>query len=378
MLPYKPPWFYREEVLRGLLNYKQMKYLTLALLAGILYACGTKPSGTSDNVEKRQYTAQQNPIEIAVLQKGLFKKELVNNGKLVALRKSELQFRVGEELEKLSFRNGDEVKTGQVIAELNPFTYRQQVANIQIQMKRARLEMQNVLIGQGYNTMDSTAIPPHIYEMASVRSGFAEASQSLKTAQFNLESTHLVAPFSGKLANIEQKQYDKVNVGTTFCTLIDDSEFEAEFRIVESEANDIRLGSEVQLIPFSDQTIYKGRISEVNPVIDANGLILVKALVKNPGGLIDGMNVKVLVEREIPDQLVVPKSAVLLRDNQEVLFKCTRDTVAFWTYIQTTGENTTSYSVIAHPDKGATLEPGDTIIISGNLNLAHESKVVVK
>lgn len=355
-----------------------MRYLTLAFLTFLLFSCGTKTKENATNAEKRQYTEQQNPVEVIVLQKGPFRKELVNNGKLVALRKSELQFRVGEQLEKLSFRNGDAIKAGQVIAELNPFTYRQQVANIQIQLKRARLEMQNVLIGQGYNTMDSTAIPPHIYEMAAIRSGFAEASQSLRIAQFNLESTRLVAPFTGKLANITQKQYDRVNAGTTFCTLINDSEFEAEFRIVESEANDIRLGSEVQLIPFSDQTIYKGRISEINPVIDANGLILVKAVVKNPGGLMDGMNVKVLVERKIPDQMVVPKSAVLLRDNQEVLFKCTHDTIAFWTYIQTTGENTTSYSVIAHPDKGATLEPGDTIIISGNLNLAHESKVSVK
>ena len=355
-----------------------MKYLTSFLIIYLLFACGAKTSKTSSDVQKRQYTEQQNPVEVIVLQKGLFRKELVNNGKLVALRKSELQFRVGEQLEKLSFRNGDAIKAGQVIAELNPFTYRQQLGNAQIQLKKTRLEMQNVLIGQGYNTMDSTAIPPHIYEMAAVRSGFAEASQSLKTAQFNLESTRLVAPFSGKLANIVQKQYDRINAGTTFCTLIDDSEFEAEFRIVESEANDIGLGAEVQLIPFSEQTTYKGRISEINPVIDANGLILVKAVVKNPGGLMDGMNVKVLVEKEIPDQMVVPKSAVLLRDNQEVLFKCTHDTIAFWTYIQTTGENTTSYSVIAHPDKGATLEPGDTVIVSGNLNLAHESKVSVK
>ena len=92
----------------------------------------------------------------------------------------------------------------------------------------------------------------------------------------------------------------------------------------------------------------------------------------------DGMNVKVLIQKEIPDQLVVPKSAVLLRDNQEVLFKCTNDTIAFWTYIQTTGENTTSYSVIGHLDKGAVLESGDTIIVTGNLNLAHESRVEVK
>lgn len=354
-----------------------MRYVILFFLVYTLYACGTKV-GTSINAEKRQYTEQQNPVDTIILQRGTFKKELVNNGKLVALRKSELQFRVGEQLETLNMRNGDAVKAGQIIAGLTPFTYRQQVANAQIQLKRNRLEMQNLLIGQGYNTMDSTAIPPHIYEMATIKSGYAEAVQSMKTALFNLESTRLFAPFSGKLANITQKQYDRVNAGTTFCTLIDDSEFEAEFRIVESEANDIRLGSEVQLIPFSDQTVYKGHISEINPVIDANGLILVKALVKNPGGLMDGMNVRVLVEKEIPDQLVVPKSAVLLRDNQEVLFKCTRDTVAFWTYIQTTGENTTSYSVIAHPDKGATLEAGDTVIISGNLNLAHESKVVVK
>jgi RND family efflux transporter MFP subunit len=355
-----------------------MKLIIPLFLILWLLSCSNIERKAATDSEKRQYTEQHNPVDTIVLQKGTFRKELVNNGKLVALRKSELQFRVGEQLEKLNFRNGDAVKAGQIIADLNPFTYRQQLGNAQIQLKKTRLEMQNVLIGQGYNTMDSTLIPPHIYEMAAVRSGFAEALQGLETALFNLESTRLVAPFSGKLANIEQKQYDRVNAGTTFCALIDDSEFEAEFRIVESEANDIQLGCEVQLIPFSDQTVYNGHISEINPVIDANGLILVKALVKNPGGLMDGMNVRVLVEKEIPDQLVVPKSAVLLRDNQEVLFKCTRDTIAFWTYIQTTGENTTSYSVIAHSDKGATLEPGDTVIISGNLNLAHESKVTVK
>ena len=355
-----------------------MKYTTFAFLTCLIYACGTKPTETNTNAEKRQYVEQQNPVEVMILKQGTFRKELVNNGKLVALRKCDLQFRVGEQLEKVNVRNGDKVKAGQVIAELIPFTYSQQLNNAQIQLKKARLELQNVLIGQGYNTMDSTAIPPHIYEMASIKSGYAETVQSVKTAHFDLESTRLIAPFNGILANIEKKQYDRINAGTTYCTLIDDSEFEAEFRIVESEAGDIRIGYEVQLIPFSDQTIYTGQVSEINPVIDENGLILVKALVKNPGGLMDGMNVKVMVEKEVPDQLVVPKSAVLLRDNQEILFKCTRDSIAFWTYIQTTGENTTSYSVVAHPDKGAKLEPGDTIIVSGNLNLAHESKVVIK
>lgn len=354
-----------------------MRYLLILFLPMMIYSCSVKQAESKTNTEKRQYTEPRNTVKVMILQNGNFLQEHVNNGKLVALRKCDLQFRVGEQLEKLHVRNGDFVKAGQVIAELNTFVYRQELVNSQIQLKRTRLEMQNVLIGQGYNTMDTTAIPHHIYEMASIRSGYAEALQSMRTAQFNLESARLIAPFCGKLANIQQKQYDRINAGTKFCTLIDDSEFEAEFQMVESEAKDVQIGNEVQLIPFSDQTIYNGSITEINPVIDENGLMMVKALAKNPGGLIDGMNVKVLVEKEVPNQLVVPKSAVLLRDNQEVLFKCTHDSIAFWTYIQTTGENTTSYSVIAHPDKGGILKPGDTIIVSGNLNLAHESKVVV-
>jgi RND family efflux transporter MFP subunit len=355
-----------------------MRYLPIVLLTCFLSACGSKTTESTANAEKRQYTEQKNPVTVIILQKGPFRKELVNNGKLVALRKTDLQFRVGEQLEKLSFKNGDYVKAGQVIAALAPFTFSQQLGNAEIQLKRNRMDMQNLLIGQGYTTLDTAAIPRKIYEIAYVKSGYAEAYQSMQTAKFNFESLQLVAPFGGVLANIEKKRYDRVDAGATFCTLIDDSEFEVKFRVVESEVGDIRLNDEVQLIPFSSRKICRGRISEINPVIDENGMILVKALVKNPGGLIDGMNVKVIVEKEIPDQLVVPKSAVLLRDNQEVLFKYTKNGIAYWTYIQTLAENTTSYSVIANPDKGAVLAPGDTIIISGNLNLAHESKVELK
>lgn len=356
-----------------------MRYAIFPFLLFLLFSCSNKGKKQNSDIAKRQYTIQQNPVSVLILQKGPFNKEMVNNGKLVAMRKSELQFRVGEQLEKLNFKNGNRVSGGQCIAELNSFSYKQQVISSEIQLKRTRLEVQNLLIGRGYNTLDSAQIPLQIYDMAKIKSGYAEALQSYGTAQFNLRSTRLSAPFSGILANIKQKQFDQVTAATAFCTLIDNSEFEAEFRIVEGEAGYISLNDKVQIIPFTDQTIYTAFISEINPVIDENGMILVKARAKNTtGALMDGMNVKIIIEKEVPDQLVVPKSAVLLRDNQEVLFKCTKDTVAYWTYIQTTGENTTSFSVVAHPDKGAKLEAGDTVIVSGNLNLAHESKVIVK
>ncbi len=185
-------------------------FIVVILSAGLI-SCSGPRSEESQSAEKRQYVQQQNPVEVMILEKGLFKKELVNNGKLAALRKSELQFRVSEQLEEVSAKNGDHVRAGQLIASLVPFTYRQQLSSAEIKVKQASLEMQNVLIGQGYNTMDTTEIPPHIYQMAMIRSGYADALQALRTAGFNLESTRLTAPFDGILANISKKKYEQAN-----------------------------------------------------------------------------------------------------------------------------------------------------------------------
>jgi hypothetical protein len=88
------------------------------------------------------------------------------------------------------------------------------------------------------------------------------------------------------------------------------------------------------------------------------------------------MNVKVSIRNAIAGQLVVPKQAVVLRDNREVLFRYTGSGVAWWTYVKVVDENENQYSVVA--EDGGRLEPGDTIIISNNLNLAHESVVTIK
>jgi multidrug efflux pump subunit AcrA (membrane-fusion protein) len=116
----------------------------------------------------------------------------------------------------------------------------------------------------------------------------------------------------------------------------------------------------------------------INPQVEKDGTILIRAQVKNDGSLLEGINVKVFIKKDIPNQFVVPKSAVVLRDNQEVLFTV-KNGKAYWTYILTTLENSSSYSVIPNPDKSsASLKPGDTIIVSNNLNLAHDSEISIK
>ena len=351
-------------------------FLTLSSL--FFYSCAKSKAANETTIEKKTYVAEKNEVETIVLKNESFQKELVSNGKIIAAQKNSVQFEVSDKLEQLYIKNGDNVRKGQLLASLNPFKYQQRLARAEIDLKKAKFQFEDMLVGRGIFTTKRDSIARDVYDMVASRSGYDAALLELKTAQYELKSTKLIAPFSGKVANIESRVYENVSAGKSFMTLIDDGVFEVEFYLIESEMDDVALNSSVQIVPFALGKTYNGHISSINPIIEKNGTILVKAVVKNDGKLTEGMNVKVRIEKEVKGQLVVPKSAVVLRDNQEVLFKVIAGK-AYWTYIQTTLENSSSYAVIADPDKSsASLTPGDTIIVSGNLNLAHDSEVILK
>lgn len=355
------------------------KQYTIYFLLFIFYflvsiSCTNKKAEANEKVNKRKYVAEANPVDVMVLKKSVFKKELVSNGKLTAMQKSILKFRVSDELEKLFVKNGTRVNKGSKIASLSRFNQEQALKKAETRFKKAQLDLKDYLIGQAYKDASDSRITKEVMDVAKIAVGYNSAENDLKTARYNFAGVDLKAPFTGTIANLKKKEFEMVGSGEEFCTLIDDIVFEVEFEVLETEISEVKVGKQVKILPFSMSTSHLGSVSEINPVVDKNGLIKVKAKVKNPGNFLEGMNVKVLVESEVPNKLVVPKSAVLLRDNQEVLFTV-KGGKAYWTYVQTGKENSTSYTVIAHPDKGATLQPGDTVITAGNLNLAHDSAV---
>lgn len=352
-----------------------LQLLTLLLLL-FLFSCNNKTQGTEET-GRANNAPELNPVEILVLQPTTFTKQLVGNGKLTAFRKAQLRFRISGEIDQLPVSNGQRIMQGQLIAALNDTEYSHRLQQTRLALKKAGIELQDVLIGMGFTPADSFSIPSAKMELAKIRSGYTNASLDFASAQRNLDDCRLMAPFAGTVANITQKVYEQTD-GQAFCTLIDDSKFEVVFQLMENELKEVKKGNAVKVLPFATDAVFTGHIVEINPVVDKNGLVQVKALVSNTGQLMEGMNVRVLVEKEVPGQFVVPKSAVVLRDNWEVLFKVTKGK-AYWNYVKTTMENSTSFAVIPHPDKNtASLEPGDTIIVSGNLNLAHESEVEIK
>ena len=356
-----------------------MRFLfILGLLLGFCFGCNTKADKNTAPAEKRQYLHEANPVDIMVLKQLDFKKELVSNGRLKARKKSILKFRIPEEIAKINYQNGDRVKKGALIAVLNSSERKTKVEQAAIALKKAELDLADFLMSHGgLKLQDSSKIDKDIFQIGLISSGYKDAQYNLHTARQEYEYCFVRAPFDGKIANLSYREHEQAAPGETFCLLIDDREFDVEFGILESELEVVHIGKKTRIKPFALNKEFSGVITEINPLVDENGLITVKALVKNNGNLLEGMNVKIFIESVVPDQLVVPRKAVVLRQNQEVLFKVV-DNKAYWTYVKTLYENSGYYAVIAHPEKGATLGPGDTVIISGNLNLAHESEIEIR
>jgi len=226
----------------------------------------------------------------------------------------------------------------------------------------------------GYKSMDDDITPDHM-NIANIRSGYNQAKIQYEEAEYQLENTTLKAPFSGKVEGLSQKAWEKADLSKPFCTLINDRRFTIDFPLLETEVHEVTVSQPVTVTPIIDIEPATGVITEINPRIDENGLVWLKAEIANPDGYMEGMNVRVSIKKAIPGQLVVPKQSVVLRQNREVLFRYTNGS-AYWTYVEVQDENEDQYVVKAAAD--ATLSEGDTVIISNNLNLAHESIVEIK
>lgn len=341
------------------------------LLVFSIYSCNSSSATTETTAEKVDSKSMVNEVKTFKLKVSVFNEELIANGKIKAQNKCELYFERALIIEKLLVKNGEQVKKGDLLAVLKNQDLKLKLSQSEQDFEKAKLELENILIGQGYAIEDSTEISQKVLRIAKLKSGYLNARNNLQSAKLNLQSAFVYAPFSGVLANMESRVFEKANLSKPFCILISNKVFQAEFTLMESELIKVKLGQTVRLIPFNGKQTYSGTISGINPTIDDFGLIKLSASIPNTDGhLIDGMNVKLIIENKIQNQLIVPRSAVLLRQNKEVIF-VHENGQAIWKYVVTDKKNESSYTI----KEG--LEEGDEVIVSGNLNLAHESEVKV-
>ncbi|WP_291530356.1 efflux RND transporter periplasmic adaptor subunit [Bacteroides sp. UBA939] len=355
-------------------NYRYLLWLALFMLA----ACSdVKKEDDSDEGVSTVLPEEKNEVTVMTLKRQSFNHELVSNGKVVAGGMADLRFETSGIVAQIYVKNGDRVQKGQKLAELDKFRLMNKTAQAKDALEKAKLELQDVLIGQGYAADDTTKIPDDIIQLAKVKSGYDQTLSQYELAKYEEEHATLVAPFDGVVANLFSKPYNAANTSEAFCTVIGAQGMEADFTVLENELPLIKNGDKVVVTPYSESSAkYEGRITEINPLVDDKGMVRVKALVNGQGKLFNGMNIRVYVHRSLAGQLVIPKSALVLRSGKQVVFTL-EEGRAMWNYVNTGLENAEDYTLVEDATPNGGLKEGDVIIVTGNVNLAHEAPVKV-
>ncbi len=357
------------------MNYKAY----LLIIASLLMGCGSEeqtPSQTED-MTRQVHQAELTRVKTIDLQLVDFDKELISNGKLEASRKAKLTFSGSGVIEKLNVSEGSRVAKGAIIAQLENSQSQLDLEQAQLSFEKAQMDYADKLLDFGYSIEREGEVPQEMKTVAQIRSGYKDAQISLKKAERIHKDKVLTAPFGGKIATVKASLYEQPS--GEVCTLVDDGVMKVKFTVLESEISFVKKGQEVEIIPFNDPgRNYTGRITNINPLVDEKGQIAITAQISNQGGkLIDGQNVKIFIKETLPSQMVVPKSAVVVRDKMNVLFLY-RDGRTVWTYVDVLHANSDSYVVAPNTDRSSELNVGDQVIISGNLNIGDNVKVEIE
>ncbi|MCE5345656.1 MAG: efflux RND transporter periplasmic adaptor subunit [Bacteroidales bacterium] len=342
--------------------------ITLLLIVAILFSCKTKKSENLEEIARRSSRPEAVLVKTIKLLPSTFYHELISNGKAWSSKKAVVPFKVNGIIKEISIQNGQKVKSGDLLAVIEDFEYKMALTRAQQNLEKSEINFKDDLLSN-FSKTDTTGLSPAKIKISRIRSGLNDAITSLAVAEYNFNNTRIYAPMNGVVANLEAMQWNPDQNYKSLCTIIFDEIMEVEFPVIESEYSFINNGMPVGIIPFiNDSTLIAGRITQINPLVDENGMVKVKAEFQNNGRLIDGMNVKVVIKKPVPDRLVVPKEALVIRQGKDVIF-VRQDSLAIWKYVTVEFENSTSLSI----KEG--LVPEDLVIIDGNINLAHETTV---
>ncbi len=356
------------------LQYTSRHCLAAALVAAGLVGCSTDKTDAAAPESEPAVVAESvavAEVDTVTVRPDEINHVILSNGKLHARQSAELRFDNPGTVSKVFVRNGSRVRKGDPVASLDTYTLEARMRQCREALSRASLDMQDVIIGQGYDP--SGEIPAAVTALARTRSGYDAAEAALDLCRKEIEAATLRAPFDGLVANLTLRPHSATPATDPACLLINDSGMEVDFKVLEGELAMIASGNTVDVAPVSGAPAASGKVVEINPLVDAGGQVAVKAVIDGArDGFLDGMNARVTLRVGLGRGLAVPKSAVVTRNGREVVFTLGPGNRAIWNYVTTGVENNTSVVI----DDG--LEPGACVIVSGNATLAHESPVTLR
>jgi len=358
--------------------YKQLySILIILLFAFYCVSCNTKDNKQYKEKAIQNLSVLPKTVHVQIISDGCFSLETVSNGIIHSKQKAELQFEQAGVLTKLNIKNGYMVEKGDTLAIINNTKQYINLQKAKVVILESQNELNSLMLGFGGIIDDTNSVKNSILRSLKIQSGYSQALLNEKIAKINYKNTFLLAPFNGIVANLKIRNFQQTNSFEHLCSILGTTDYLVEFSIIESELSKVKLGQTVKVYPLVYDNQYSfGKITEINPVVDEHGLIKIKASVNTNKqnksfSLFEGMNARIIIEKKIANSISIPKKALVLRNNNEIVFTY-KQGKANWNYVKIGAENSNSYLVTEG------LKIGDTIIIHGNINLAHDADIIIK
>ena len=375
-------------------------------------------SSSADTSSTKKKVRKEKPVSVNVC--NAFRGELVvpvvAEGTIRARRTAELRFELSGKIRRIAVKEGQSVKKGQLLAQLDDREYRirieeahsrylqalgkvaveedgsslpqdserakvlrkklQDLADMEARGEITRTERLDREIALG---MEAVGEGGFRRELVEARSGLAQARADEEQARLNLEKTQLRAPFAGVVTGLTLAPGEWVNANQAFASLVDNVDIEAVVGVLESDLKNLELQRPALLaVPALGDTI-PVRVDVISPRIDSASRTcqVLMRLRSEDGRVKPGMFVRALIAGEIlKDRLLVPREAILTRDGRPLLFKVV-DGRSKWVYVKLGAQND-RFVEIEKVLQGGPLEPGVPVIISNHLTLAHDAKIKIK
>lgn len=312
------------------------------------------------------------PVQLSESKIQNFPFQILALGKITASIQAKMSFKTSGTIEKILISNGSKVKESQILAILENEQQKIVLQQAKDILLDARLELNKLVLEYGGKDRDTNSVSKRILENIKSKSGLNKALTNLRDAQLKLENTFIKAPYSGVIANLKTKEFNPSTSNEPFCVILSHENLVVEVSILESELEIIQLGqpAKIKSLAYPDR-LYNGVITEINPFVSDQGLILLKVKIIHPDQyLLEGMNCQVIIEKILKSQVIVPKEAIVERSGKKVVFVY-ENGVAKWNYVTISHENSQEVAI----SEG--LSGGQKVIVKGNLNLGHDAKVEI-
>jgi len=236
---------------------------------------------------------------------------------------SRLSFKVPGTVQRINVMVGDDVRAGQLIAQLDRNDYQLQVqqaeaalSQAEAQERNARASYDRVRVLYENESASKSDLDAARAANESAGAGLKAAEKQLEMAKLQLSYTRLTAPASGSIASVMVEANENVSAGQPIVMLTDGSEIEVRMSIPEILISRIIEGDDVEVSfdALPDRS-FEAKITEVGVASVGAGTtypVIVK-LNRHDTAIRPGMAATVACNFESPDErerFVIPSHAI--------------------------------------------------------------------